>query len=256
MAINIISPTNSFIRFDEAENTALCIWGMVDFCLPVYEDEDVYFQFVIEGEVYDIDSLCTQTGDEVVVSLVNDCGGGSILTFSEKPDRFRLSATQVLYNWTHGLPGFTSVVSAGECFKIQIVVQAAPYGYPEDTDTYCSNCFERIASDCFTSVIEYGNDEDGFGFKYCYGGDLPGDNPTTLDCSPTIVSFVGVATLAIPYTALLEYKYGVLPTVQVWIYDGSGALVNMGITAGFDTYPPTMINLDFGGTASGIVIIR
>jgi len=256
MAISIISPANSFIRFDETADPALCIWGNVNFCLPVYDAEDVYFQFVIEGTEGDIDSLCTQTGDEVNVALVNECNGAAILTFSEKPDRFRLSTTQVLYNWTHGLPGFTSVVSIAECFKIQVTVAATPYGYPIETDVYCSNCFERIASDCFTSVIEYGNDEDAFGFKYCYGGDLPGETTPTLDCSPTIVTFVGVATLAIPYTALLQDKYGVFPTVQVWVYDGTGQLLNMGITAAFDTYPPTMINLDFGGVASGIVVIR
>jgi hypothetical protein len=70
------------------------------------------------------------------------------------------------------------------------------------------------------------------------------------------VTFVSVATLSIPYTALLSDKYGEFPTVQVWIYDGTGQLINMGITAAFDTYPPNMINLDFGGPASGIVVIR
>ncbi len=257
MAISIISPANSFIRFDETADAALCIWGNVNFCLPVYDAEDVYFQFVIEGTEGDIDSLCTQTGDEITVALVNECNGAAILTFAEKPDRFRLSTTQVLYNWAHGLPGFTGPVAVGECFKIQVTVEATPYGYPTETDVYCSNCFERIGSDCFTSVVEYGNDEDAFGFKYCYGGNLPnGETTPTLDCSPTIVTFVGVATLAIPYTALLQDKYGVFPTVQVWIYDGTGQLLNMGITAAFDTYPPTMINLDFGGVASGIVVIR
>lgn len=256
MSINIISPVNSFIRFNETAADPLCIWGSVDFCLPVYDAEDIYFQFVIEGTEGDIDSLCTQTGDEVTVELVTTCNGTPLLTFSEKPERVRLSTTQVLYNWAHGLPGFTSVISVAECFKIQITVAATPYGYPTETDVYCSNCFERIASDCFTSVVEYGNDEDAFGFKYCNGGDLPGETTPTLDCSPTIVTFVSVATLAIPYTALLQAKYGDFPTVQVWIYDGTGQLLNMGITAAFDTYPPTMINLDMGGISSGIVVIR
>lgn len=254
--LNIISPVNSFIRFNEAAADPLCIWGDVNFCLPVYEDEDIYFQFVIEGTEGEIDSLCTQTGDEITVALVSECNTTPLLTFSEKPERLRLSTTQVLYNWAHGLPGFTSVIDVAQCFKIQVTVQATPYGYPTETDVYCSNCFERIASSCFTSVIEYGNDEDAFGFKYCHGGNLPGETPTEIDCSPTIVTFVSVATLAIPYTALLQAKYGVFPTVQVWIYDGTGQLLNMGITAAFDTYPPTMINLDFGGSASGIVVIR
>lgn len=258
MAITLINSTHSFVRFNETAQEALCIWGTVDFCLPIYNAEDIYFQFVIEGTEDDIDSLCTKIGDEVTVELVSTCNGTPLLTFAEKPERFRLSTTQILYNWSHGLPGFTSVVAVNNCFKIQLTVQAVPYGYPTETDVYCSNCLERIGSDCFTSVIEYGNDEDAFGFKYCNAGNITGGSggSTPVDCSPTIVTFVNVATLAIPYTALLQTKYGVFPTVQVWVYDGTGQLLNMGITAAFDTYPPTMINLDLGGLASGIVVIR
>jgi hypothetical protein len=255
MAVTIISPANSFIRFNETAADPLCIWGSVDFCLPVYADEDIYFQFVIEGTESEIDSLCTQTGDEITVELVNECNTAPLLTFTEKPERVRLSTTQVLYNWYHGLPDFTTVINVSQCFKVQLTIEAGAYGYTEQA-VFCSNCFERIASDCFTSVVEYGNDEDAFGFKYCAGGNIPGGETPALDCSPTIVTFVDVPTLAIPYTALLQDKYGVFPTVQVWIYDGSGQLINMGITAAFDTYPPTMINLDFGGNASGIVVIR
>lgn len=258
MSLSIISPVNSFVRFGEAAATPLCIWGTIDYCLPVYDAEDVYFQLVVQGTEDEVDSLCTQTGDEITFQLVNDCNGAVLLTFSELPERIRLSTTQVLYNWAHGLPGFDSVIAVAECFKIQVTITATPYGYPEEELVKCSNCFERIGDDCFTSVIEYGNDEDAFGFKYCNAGNLNGayEDTDTLDCSPTIVTFVDVATLAIPYTALLQAKYGVFPTVQVWVYDGTGQLLNMGITAGFDTYPPSMINLDFGGPASGIVVIR
>jgi len=256
MAITIISPTNSFIRFGESAAAPLCIWGNIDYCLPVYQDEDIYFQFVVQGTSDEVDSLCTQDGSEITVSLVSECSTDPLLTFAEKPERFRLSDTQVLYNWSHGLPGFTGPVTVGSCFKIQVTIEATPYGYPLETLVSCSNCFERIGSDCFTSVVEYGNDEDGFGFKYCYGGDIEGGGSDTIECGPTVVTFASVATLAIPYTAFLSNKYGVFPTVQVWVYDGTGQLLNMGITAAFDTYPPTMINIDTGGPSSGIVVIR
>lgn len=255
MAVTIVSPTHSFVRFGEAAADALCIWGNINYCLPVYDPEDWYFQWVVEGSESEIDSMCTQDGSEISVSLVSDCLAAPLITFSELPERVRLSTTQMLYNWRNGFPGFTGVVAVGECFKVQITIAATPYGYPEEEVTSCSNCFERIASDCFTSVIEFGNDEDDFGYKYCYGGNLPGSDDM-IECDPTIVTFVSVATLAIPYTALLQDQYGEFPTVQVWIYDGTGQLVNMGIQAAFDTYPPSMINLDFGGTASGIVVIR
>jgi len=257
MAVTIISPVNSFVRFGEAAAAPLCIWGNINYCLPVYDQEDVYFQFVVNGTELEIDSLCTQSGDEVTVNLVTDCDDLPLITFTEKPDRFRLSETQVLYNWPYGFPNFTSVVAVGSCFKIQVVIEATPYGYPDETLVECSNCFERISDDCFTSVVEFSNDEDAFGYKYCYGGavDSP-DIPADQDCEPTITTFVSVATLQIPYTAFLQNKYGDFPTVQVWIYDGSGQLINMGITASFDAYPPTMISFDFGGPASGIIIMR
>jgi hypothetical protein len=213
--------------------------------MPVYESSDVAFQWVMTGTQAEMDALCQQDGSEIVVSIVEDCDQPDLIVFSERPQRFRLSDTQVLYNWPHGVPDFDTVVSVNKCFKIKVTYGAV---------SFCTNCFERIADDCFTSVIEYGSEADSFGFKYCYGGDMggtPEDN-----CDPTTVQFVNVETLAIPYTAGLKNKYGVIPTVQVWVFDESGQLVNMGVQAGFDAYPPTMINLNFGGPASGIVVIR
>ena len=75
-------------------------------------------------------------------------------------------------------------------------------------------------------------------------------------CYPTVVPFTSVATLDIPYTSQMALKYGDVPTVQTWIYDGLGRLVFMGISASFDANPVTLISLDFGGVASGIVVIK
>lgn len=75
-------------------------------------------------------------------------------------------------------------------------------------------------------------------------------------CSPTIVEFEDVATLDIPYTSQMQLKYGDVPTVQTWIYDGLGRLVFMGIFTSFDGVPPTTISLNFGGVATGVVVIK
>ncbi len=247
MAITITNSTHSFVRFDQAAPAYDCIWGSIDFCLPVYDQSDVQFQWVIVGTEAEIDELCTQDASEVVVSLVAECGGADLITFANKPQRFRLSPTQALYNWEHGFPNFTSEIEINQCFKVQI-----KYGAIE----FCSNCFERIADDCYTSVIEYGNEGDAFGFKYCYAGNAEADPPGLLTCEPTIVSFINQATVSIPYTASLQDMYGIFPTVQVWVYDGMGQLINMGITVAFDTFPPTIINIDLGGVSTGIVVIR
>lgn len=248
MGINILSPANSFVRFSEACVTNDCIFGEVEYNLPVYESEDVYFQAIIVADTpEEADALCTLDASEVEVSLVDNCAyGAGLIDFTEKPERFRISETQILYNWQHGFPGWPGPIQNNECFKIRMTVGGVQF---------CSNCFERIADPCYTSVLEYGNEEDAFGFKYCYGGALTPSGESG-ECAPTIISFTNVPTLTIPYTAMMIDNYGTVPTVQVWLYDDSAQLVNAGITAKFNTYPPTQLIFDFGGNASGIIVIR
>lgn len=243
MAVTIHNSEHSFIRFGDAATPPDCIWGNIDYCLPVYAQGDIAFQFVISGSEAEIAALCNPYTSGAEVSLVSECDGTPIVTFTEQPDRFVLSDTQVLFNWSHGFPGFTGLIADKECFKVQVEVAGVKF---------CSNCFERIIEDCFTAVVEYGNEDDAFGFKYCAGGNVDTGN----ECLPTIVPFFNIATLSIPYTTSLADKYGEVPTVQAWIDDGAGNLTNTGISILFDTYPPTAISFDFGGVSSGIIVIR
>src|SRR5688572_11030290 len=111
MAINIINSANSFVRFGDSVSSH-CLWGDIDFCLPVYESEDVYFQFIASADTSEeSEYLCLPGAEEVEIALVNECDGAPIISFSEKPTRYRLSPTQVLYNWSHGFPGFPAGVS-------------------------------------------------------------------------------------------------------------------------------------------------
>jgi hypothetical protein len=241
----VISPRNSFVQFGESNATTSCNFADIVQCLPVYLFDDVYFQFVVQADdAEEADALCDLTNGMVVVSLAIDCVGPFIKTFTQKPDRFRISDTQVLYNWSHGLPGFDAVVPVAGCFVIKVVVNEVVTG--------CSNCFQRIYSDCHTSVLEYGNDDNFAGFNYCNSAGVDSD---TGQCDPTFVSFTNAATLVIPYTASLLAKYGGLPTLKVWIYDVDGQLTNMSVSQKFDAYPPNEIRLDFGGPASGILKI-
>jgi len=108
-----------------------------------------------------------------------------------------------------------SEIANGKCFYIRVIV---------DEVNYCTNCFQRIPEDCFTSVIDYGNEDNFAGFNYCNGGGVDGDTDI---CEPYVVTFTNQSTVAIPYTASLSAKYGPVPTVQVWIYDIDGNLVNI-----------------------------
>lgn len=247
MAYSIITPTNSFVRFDNEAPESHCIHGTFKDCLPVYAESDVAFQFVVQAEtVEEANALCTLGDTGIQIGLISDCDQeGFDVLFDELPERYRISELQVLYNWPHGLPGMLGFYNEGDCFFVRVIV---------DEVVRCSNCFQRIPDDCFTSVLEFGNDENFAGYNYCNAGEATVDGSTV--CEPTIVEFVNKETLTIPYTAGLSSMYGVVPTVQVWIYDVDGNLVNMGITASFDAIPPTVINFDFGGLASGVIVIR
>lgn len=246
MAIGILSPQHSFVQFEETVNSH-CLWPGVEVqCLPVYDSEDVYFQFVIEADTpEEADDLCGLT-NPVQVGIVYDCEDAAFaLEFSEAPERYRISETQVLFNWQHGVPGFIGVVDIGECFRIRVKIEE---------NEWCSNCFSRIGDDCFTTVVEYGNEENAFGFFYCASGQIAGSD--TLACEPYYFPFINKSTLSIPYTASLVSAYGNVPNVQVWMYI-DGVLTNPMVQITMDGAPPSTISIDLGGGPStGYVVIR
>lgn len=249
MAYGIISPVQSFIQFEETGKIDHCIFDLLNFCLPVFQPDDVSFQFIITGTSNEIDALCGVYGIPISIGIVRSCDDQNFLLeftsnpYIAAPEIFRISDTQLLVNWAHGVPDFTSVIQYNECFKIRVEVGSVQF---------CSNCFERTSDNCFTSVIEYGCDENCYGFNYCGSGTTGEED---LSCDPTIITFTNQSTLSLPYTASMVASYGLAPTVQVWISDGTN-LVNMGITATFDAYPPTVLGFDFGGPATGIIVIK
>lgn len=246
MAYSIITPENSFVRFDGWEPEDHCIFGRAGFCLPVYASTDIAFQFIVLADTAEEASdLCQVGASGIEIGLVRDCDQADFdIEFTELPERAKLSDLQVLYNFTQGFDGFEGSYEINDCFYFRIRI---------DGINYCSNCFQRIGNDCFTSVLEYGNDENAFGFNYCSSGEVAIADEVT--CQPYIVEFVDKETLTIPYTSFLQAKFGSVPTVQAWIYDGS-ELVNTGISITLIGTPVSSIFLDFGGLASGFVKIR
>jgi len=244
--MEVINSTHSFIRFS-ADAVDSCQDPKVDYCLPVFSQADINFQFIVQGTAAEITALSQPGVAEITMALVTTCGGAPLISFAQKPQRFKISETQLLYTWEHGFPGFPGTVKNSQCFLLQITVGGV---------NYCSNCFERIIDPCFTSVLEFGNDEDAFGYKYCHGLGASDAEAGNIDCTPTIINFLNQSTLAVPYTAEMKTKYGNVPTIQTWIYDAAGVLTNMNIQATFDAYPPNILNFDFGGPASGIIVIR
>jgi hypothetical protein len=243
--MQIISPRFSFVQFNQAAAIENCLWDPMYEVLPVVNDNDIWFQFIIEFDnKAQADSFCADTGTLVRLGISEDCSGTTqLLLFSDVPERFRIDDTHVGYNWVHGLTGFQSVVDENQCFVIFINV---------DGTLFCSNQFKRLVDTCHTSVLEYGNDDNFADFNYCGGISL---DSTAADCTPTEITFTNELNISIPYTAELLAKYGNVPTVQVWIYDDTGVLVDMGIRVTLDGFPPSIIFADFGGPASGVIKI-
>src|SRR6476620_21522 len=247
MARRIISPTNSFVQFGGSDVATSCNFRDIPFCLPVFEEQDIYFQIIIDNDtINEADGLCDLENEQITFGISSECPGACIKEFTEKPDRYRISDFQVLYNWSHGLPGIFDLVNVGDCFYIKI-------GTIDELFDACSNCLQRIGSDCHTSVLEYSNEDNFAGFNYCNSGGV--DSGSGTDCTPTFVSFTNAATLAIPYTAAMLAKYGNVPTIKVWIYNVDGNLVNMSVSQSIVGYPATEIRIDNGGPATGILKI-
>lgn len=247
--MQIQSPRHSFVQFNETGTFDHCVFGAYTVPLPVYEYTDVAFQFYLNGTSSELDAVCGVYGEPVRIGIVRECDDMDFLTeftgnpYNDVPEIYRLSDTQLLVNWAHGLPGFDSVIAVEGCFHIRIQI---------GEETFCSNVHKRTSDSCFTSVIDYTNDENFAGFNYCSSGAIDAE---AISCEPTIIQFTNQSLLTIPYTQALKDAYGSAPSVQVWVSDGTN-LVNMGITATFDSYPVNTITVDLGGPGSGIVVIR
>lgn len=246
MGVTIKTSPNSFVQFDDTPNYVHPVFGEVTGCLPIYAENDASFQFILEADTKEEADILAAIGNTDVKVGLCDLQAEEIIVFVDQPDRFRISERQLLYNWTKGFPGMLANIEIGECFLVQVSATEETFE--------SSTCFQRIPSDDFTSVIEYGNEDNGFGFNYCASGVIDPDQ--TVDCDPTEITFQNEATLSIPYTAQLKAAYGNTPTVQVWIYDETGELINAGISAKLDGVPPTKLMFDFGGIASGLIVIK
>ena len=234
----------SFIQFAESDEVASCNFAGNDMCLPAYNENDAWFQFVVASDTEEeADDLC-RNDVAFSIGIVEQCTDGFLLLFPQQPMRYRIGSTRVLYAWQHGLPGFQMAIQVGECFHIKLRI-----GVQE----FCSNCFQRIGDDCHTSVLQYSNDDNAFGFNYCAGANV--DQEEDVSCEPLELQFVNASEMIIPWTSYLNDKFGPLPSVEVWVYDENGDLIKPGIVAKLDSYPPTEIRLDFGGNSSGIVKI-
>ena len=249
MAVRIISPQFSFVNFNESNIIETCGWPNITEVLPIVEDDDVWFQFILETDTKsEADALCADEGTMVKLGLCDNCAAANSINFSDIPERGRLDDTHVLYNWIFGFTAFSTIYSIGDCFNVRVTLNDG-----DDSTSFCSGTtWKRMSDTCFTAVLDYYNDDNFAGFDYCGGASVASDN---VDCTPTEIAFTNQSTVDIPYTAQLLAKYGSVPSVKVWLYNPDGSLYDPGLSITLDSFPPTNIHVDLGGPASGILKI-
>lgn len=245
MSYNILTPRFSFVRFDGSELTGeSCNFEDMEFALPVYAEDDIAFQFVITTDDTEDTAICASDAIPLSIGIIESAlDAGFLYEFTGQPQLFLIGTGQLLVNWTHGIQGLYSTIEIGDCFFIKVNFNGTEW---------ISNRFQRIGDDCHTTVVEYGNDENAFGFNYC-AGEAVGDAADP--CEPLFVTFANKTNLTLPWSASLRNRFGDAPTVQTWIYDTDGMLTRMMIQESMDAYPPNYLYFDFGGTASGLIRI-
>lgn len=131
----ITSPAYSFVQFNP-DGPDSCCNGINSVCLPVVLSNDLSFQVLNDS-------------DPGTLSVVR-MNGETVSTQSGF-----VSAGDNIYLWQS--PIDITGLACDECFQLKI-------------GTSLSNCFIKKCDDCFTSLIEYYNDEDYADFIYCNAG--------------------------------------------------------------------------------------
>lgn len=145
-------------------------------CLPVYQKEDIQFQFLIICTTLTEDTairngLTGTPGPQIKFSVgaYSDC-----LTFQDETTPPDYHATLHIYplgspgsmqflatlnNWTTDK---ISTYAAGNCIYLNILMEDATELISRFSVLGCCGCLQKIADPCFTSVLKYRNNEDAF----------------------------------------------------------------------------------------------
>jgi len=192
--MEIVSPQYSFIKFDSPESIDNCCDGEQDFCIPIIEENDTWFQFKITSTSYaEIQALMSGPIEDLQLVLLNGTGNNAVSIAANTLrnwtaddsiyfERYRTGLYEVTYQWRGNFKDIKTLLSCNDCFQIAVIKMSDPttgefsdeFSDEFDTDTALvyelasiSNCLKRICGDCYTTVLEYYNEEDYAGFNYC-----------------------------------------------------------------------------------------
>lgn len=162
--------------------------GPVDFCLPVLDAFDIinFKLFTNDNPAPDINNRCEFPKTLYGYRMVKDCHlpvpSGTSLTYPAGVTQFQTNLVEDGV-WAVNPPGFSEVdnkfvdgLACDECFYIQIIktVTGCNEDFPEfgtpftytSTIAGCLGCFKKICDPCHTTLLEYYNNENAFGFYY------------------------------------------------------------------------------------------
>jgi hypothetical protein len=167
---NIISPKYSFVNFNPANSTANCCTGENEVCLPVCSETDLIFQFnITTANIQGANDLMNNAVSDIQLLLL-DVDGNTLHNWTATDnllfERYRTGATQVTYLWRNPLLGLIGLTQYNQCFNFKIYASTEINSIIV-TKEAISNCFILKSNDCFTSVLEYTNNENYADFKYC-----------------------------------------------------------------------------------------
>ncbi len=168
--MELISPKYSFVFFDDEEHVASYCNECPDFCIPVIEAGDINFQFNAEADdIADADAIF-DTPIENTRLIIATTAGVTIRDWTTTDgllfEKFRTGPTTVTFVWKNDFFAFKDLISCDQCFMLRLFTGFIIGGEQEDIETDM-NCFIRKCDPCYTTVIEYSNEEDGFSFNYC-----------------------------------------------------------------------------------------
>lgn len=171
--MTITSPLYSFVQMDAlGSNRGLQI-------LPVVDSPDVVFQFkVTVGSESEGNAIMATDYSLLLVNGTASITDNASLVANTVRNyatdslhfvKYRLSTTEILFYWPHGVDSFHLYIGIGECFKVAVVINSGT-----STKMAYSNNFKRTDDNVFTTLLQYSCTEDSYGFIYCVtGGTVP-----------------------------------------------------------------------------------
>ncbi len=175
MAVRIHLPDYSFHNTQLVNDT--CNTGP-SFCLPVYDKNDIAFNFLVECSSLEAASL--SAGDWKIIAVVsNTCIDE--LPADNYPYTWQYEATLYPVIEADNLPAnylFVAHMSptsgtqiadltTGSCFSLTLMLRKSDSTPPNRlTILGCVGCYSKIDDVCYTSRIKYLNKENAYGFTY------------------------------------------------------------------------------------------